>query len=292
VILNLAPRDLMSSRPVRFHTRSNTVEVHSRGSEWRYLGFEVVTVEVGRSLELETAGRETAVVTVSGSGLAEVGPDQFFLSRAGVFTGMTSVLYIPPDVRTRMTAISRWCVALGSAPASGRYPVRLIEPREVRVEVRGGGAARRQVNHLLAHPLPAERLIAYEVYVPGGAWAGWPPHRHDGSHGSPYLEEVYYFSFNRVDGFGFHRNYDTDGSFDEVLAVRDRDCVDVKRGFHVTAAAPGHNMWILNFLAGELIGEQRRTPPYFDPSTTWIVDDWSRGLIELPFGVPSETAAP
>ena len=33
-------------------------------------------------------------------------------------------------------------------------------------EVRGGGVAVRQVNHILAHPLPAERLILFEVYVP------------------------------------------------------------------------------------------------------------------------------
>ena len=39
-------------------------------------------------------------------------------------------------------------------------------------EFRDGGAARRQVNHVLAAPLPAERLILFEVYVPGGAWFG------------------------------------------------------------------------------------------------------------------------
>ena len=49
----------------------------------------------------------------------------------------------------------------------------------------------------VGEPLPAEHLILYEVYVPRGTWAGWPPHRHDGVQGSPYLEEVYYFRLDR-----------------------------------------------------------------------------------------------
>lgn len=168
--------------------------------------------------------------------------------------------------------------------------MRLITPAEFQVELRGGGSAGRQVNHVLAPPLPAERLIVYEVLIPGGAWAGWPPHCHDGLHGSPYLEETYYFRFDRPEGFGFHRNYLADGSFDESFAVRDGDCVAVPRGFHVTGAAPGSNMWILNFLAGEPIGGERAQPPYFDPATTWITEDWTAGRLELPVatgvGVP------
>jgi 5-deoxy-glucuronate isomerase len=167
----------------------------------------------------------------------------------------------------------------------------LIDPTEVNVEIRGGGAALRQVSHVLAPPLPAERLIVYEVILPGGSWAGWPPHCHDGEHGSPYLEETYYFRFDRPEGFGFHRNYGEDGSLDEAFAVGDGECVSVPGGFHVTTATPGANMWILNFLAGDLFGDERATPPYFDPDTTWIAEDWSRGQVELPTAVPGSPGA-
>ena len=57
-----------------------------------------------------------------------------------------------------------------------------------------------------ASPLPAERLILYEVYVPRGKWSGWPPHCHDGWEGSPYLEETYYFRFDPPNGWCMHRN--------------------------------------------------------------------------------------
>jgi 5-deoxy-glucuronate isomerase len=249
---------------------------------WEHLAFHVHMLGPGERLALDTAGVESAIVPISGAGVAEVGGEAYELARTGIFTEMGGLLYVPPGVPLWLTASADWIVAVGTAPAVGRHPVRRIAPREVQVELRGGGAARRQVNHLLAPPLPAERLIVYEVYVPAGEWAGWPPHRHDGIDGSPYLEETYYFRFDRGDGFGFHRSYAPEGGFDETFAIHDGDCVAVPRGYHVTTAAPGSNMWILNFLAGEPIGDARATPPSFDPATTWITEDWEAAQVALP----------
>lgn len=255
------------------------------GAQLRYLDFQVLSLRAGATLELDTAGRETGLLTVSGAGTAVADHDKFALARRSVFEELSSLLYVPPGAALSVTATTDWCVAVGTAPATGRYPARLIRPEEMKVEQRGGGAALRQIHHVLTHPLPAERLIVYEALVPAGAWAGWPPHCHDGRHGSPQLEETYFFRFDRDEGFGFHRNYLEDGSFDEVFTVHDGDCVVVPKGFHVTAPSPAANMWVLNFLAGEPVGEERARPPYFDPTTTWITDDWSRGRIELPVNV-------
>ena len=54
---------------------------------------------------------------------------------------------------------------------------------------------------------PPSGLILFEVYVPGGNWSGWPPHRHDEVLQSPYLEETYHFRFDKPQSFGLHRNY-------------------------------------------------------------------------------------
>lgn len=279
--------NLISSQPGR-----DVMRVTPAAMGWEHLGFEVLALGPDERVSRESADRELAIVPLTGSGVAHVGGDAFELSRRGIFDAPGGLLYVPPGATATLAATSAWRVAIGSAPAEGRHPLRLVEPAEMQVELRGGGPARRQVNHLLAPPLPAERLIVYEAFVPGGAWAGWPPHCHDGWHGSPYLEETYYFGFDRFDGFGFHRNYLADGSYDETFTVRDGDCVAVPRGFHVTAAAPGHNLWVLNVLAGELRDEARATPPYFDPGSTWIAEDWSKGAIELPVGAPAHAGSP
>jgi 5-deoxy-glucuronate isomerase len=269
-----------------------TIRIGGATGPLRYLDFTVLAVREGEQRALDTRGRETALVTLSGAGMARADGASFPLSRTGVFQEMTSLLYIPPGTGAVLTADGDWRLAIGTAPAVGKYPLRLVTPDEMRVELRGGGAAHRQINHLLAHPLPAERLIVYEAYVPAGAWAGWPPHCHDGSHGSPYLEEVYFVRFDRRYGYGFHRNYTQDGSFDEVFTVHDRDCVVVPRGFHVTTPSPASNMWILNMLAGELIGDDRATPPYFDPAAASITGNWTAGRFTLPVVRPAATAEP
>ena len=273
--------------------RPELLRVDPESAGWGSLGYSVYQLESGEELRLEEPERELALVTISGGGVAQAAGQSFQLERRGVFEELSPLLYVPPGSPLDLVGGVReaWTLAIGSAPAEGRYPLRLIDPAEVNVEIRGGGAALRQVSHVLAPPLPAERLIVYEVILPGGSWAGWPPHCHDGEHSSPYLEETYYFRFDRPAGFGFHRNYVEDGSLDEAFAVRDGECVSVPRGFHVTTATPGSNMWILNFLAGDLIGDERATPPFFDPETTWITEDWSRGQVKLPTAVPASEGA-
>jgi 5-deoxy-glucuronate isomerase len=281
----------MSGNLTKSASGREVIRVAPETARWKSLDYRVLLLQPGECHDFELANQESAIVTIAGAGQARTGDSVFELRRKDVFDEMASLLYVPPRTPVRLSAGQErdWLLAIGAAPAVGRHPMRLIDPAEVAVEVRGGGPALRQVNHLLAPPLPAEHLIVYEVLVPGGSWAGWPPHRHDGEQGSPYLEETYHFKFDRPDGFGFHRTYVDDGSHEETFTVKDGDCVTVPRGFHVTTAAPGHNMWILNFLAGDLIDDARATPPYFDPASTWILEDWSAGQVRLPVAYEAQT---
>jgi 5-deoxy-glucuronate isomerase len=269
------------------HIRSDSgsplaFEVTPETAGWRYLSFRVLDLAAGAGFEFTTAGAEVALVPLAGAGKVHVAERTFELARESVFTAMPQVLYAPPGHDIRVEAGGGFEFALGGAPAEGRYPVRLFEPHEMKQEIRGGGAARRQVNHILNHPLPAERLILFDVYVPGGMWSGYPPHCHDGYMGSPYLEEVYYYRIEPSAGYAIHRNYRKDLDFDELFTVRDRDAVLVTQGFHPVAAPPGSNVYFLNYLAGDLEDGARGTPPYDDPDWAWIKDDWEARALDLP----------
>jgi 5-deoxy-glucuronate isomerase len=252
------------------------------GAGWQYLDFSVHELEGGETLEITHPGREVALLPLAGDIQAEAGGQRFELARKDVFSDPPHVLYAPPAANLRVAALSRATLAVGGAPAEGRYPVRLIEPEEMRTEMRGGGPAIRQIGHILAAPLPAERLILYEVISPLGGWCGWPPHCHDGFDGSPYLEETYYFRFDRADAFALQRNYRTDEDFDELFVAEDGDLVLVVKGYHTTTASPGANMYFLNYLAGELTDQERSRPPCFDPRFTWITKDWDGARLTLP----------
>lgn len=261
--------------PVRFAVTPDT-------AGWEYLSFSVVTLKAGERHRSLLADQETAVVPLAGSGRAALGSEEFPLSRTSVFTQMPDVAYAPPGTEVVVTAETDFEFAIGSAPAEGRYPVRLFNPGDMKSELRGGGAAYRQVHHILAPPLPAERLILYEVYVPRGTWSGWAPHCHDGRDGSPYLEETYYFKLDPADGFAMHRNWREDEDFDQHFTAHDGEVVTVTKGYHSSVACPSSHMFFLNFLAGELVAEERVTPPCFDERFTWIQDDWDHNAWNLP----------
>jgi 5-deoxy-glucuronate isomerase len=254
---------------------------------WTYLAFEIIELSAGESSTHSETDREQAVVPLSGTATLGFDGSEHVVSRSSVFTELAPVGYVPPGVDITVTAGSDpFTYAVGSAPAEGLYGAKLVKPSTIRSEIRGGGQALRQVNHTLAMPIEAERLILYEVYVPRGTWSGWSPHCHDGFDGSPYLEEVYYFRMDRPEGFWFHRNWRDEGAekdiFNDLHSGGDGDLATVPRGYHTSVACPGANMYFLNYLAGELVGDDRRTPPCFHSDFTWIENDWTAGQWGLP----------
>ncbi len=260
------------------------VEVTPESAGWKYLSFKVTALKPNEIHGWHTDDREEALVPLSGKATIEVAGERYELARENLFAQVPQVLYVPPHQEISVTAKTDFEFSVGGAPAEGKYPTRLLHPSEMRQELRGGGAARRQVNHILAHPLPAERLILYEVYVPGGMWSGWPPHVHDGEKGSPYLEETYYYRFQPENGYAIQRNYRDEEGFDEFFAVHDRDLTLVTRGYHPVAATPGSNMYFLNYQAGDLLDTARATPPYDDPAHVWIKNNWEQNVLQLPIG--------
>ena len=264
------------------------ISITPASAGWQYLSFAVVALAAGETHSDQRAALETAIVPLSGSARISAGEEVYEISRSSVFDEMPHIVYVPPDVEMTVTATSDFEFTIGSAPAVGKYPVRLFTPSEMKSEVRGGGAAARQVNHVLAPPLQAERLILYEVYVPRGTWSGWAPHRHDGVEGSPYLEETYYFRLDPADGFAMHRNWAPEQGTDEVSVAADGDVVMVPKGYHSSVACPSSNMFFLNYLAGELLDDERKTPPCFHQAYTWIQDDWDAGAWTLPKTAPSQ----
>lgn len=269
------------------HLKSNynemiVLDITPESANWKYLGLRIVIISSDQTYFHTTNNTEVAIVPLSGKGIIQVADYQFPLSRKGVFDEKPHVLYVPPQQDIAVTTSDGFEFAIGGAPAEGKYPIRLFTPDEMKSEVRGGGAATRQVNHILSYPLPAERLILFEVYVPGGSWSGYPPHCHDGFGDSAHLDETYYFRMNPENGVAIHRNYRVDSDFEEIFAVKNTDIVLVTQGFHSTAAAPGSNIYFLNYLAGELYDSDRATPPYDDPEYAWLKDDYTGNLMKLP----------
>jgi 5-deoxy-glucuronate isomerase len=164
--------------------------------------------------------------------------------------------------------------------AKESYPARLIKPDEVEVEIRGGGNATRQINHILKPDFPAHRLMVVEVFTPSGNWSSYPPHKHD-VHTPPTevdLEEIYYYRIDRPGGYAIQRVYTADRHLDATLTVRDGELVLIPEGYHPVVAAHGYNVYYLNALGGSA----RSMAASDDPDYAWVRQTWKDKDPRLP----------
>jgi 5-deoxy-glucuronate isomerase len=244
---------------------------------WRFAGLRVLTLAAGERRVLALDGVEAAVLPLAGTCSVEAAGSTFVLEgREDVFSRVSDFAYLPVEIEAVVSSETGGQFAVPSARAERRLEPAHVPARAVAVEVRGGGAATRQINNFMAaDAFEADRLIAVEVLTPDGNWSSFPPHKHDEhSELEVPLEEIYYFRIRGEGGFGFHRTYTTDGEIDATVTVRDGDVFLVPRGYHGPCVAPpGHAMYYLNVMAGP---EERAWRVCTDPTHEWLWEEFER----------------
>lgn len=265
------------------------VDITPDSAGWGFCGLRVLGLPPGGEHRLHTGGDEVIVLPLAGSGAVTAdGHTAELAGRASVFAGPSDLAYVPRDSELVLHSPGGGRFALASARAGRRLPFRYVAAGEVPVELRGAGAASRQV-HNFGTPgvLDADRLIACEVLTPSGNWSSFPPHKHDEQRpGESALEEIYYFEVAR-DGMAYQRVYGTPERPVDVLAeVRTGDVVLIPHGWHgPSMAVPGYDLYYLNVMAGP--GE-RAWLICDDPAHAWVRGSWAGQTVDprLPMGVP------
>ncbi len=248
---------------------------------WEWMSFSVERIAAGKTWDAHHSGEESIHVLLSGRCSADWGSGPHTIGeRNSVFDGLPYALYLAPGAKAHYKATSDCEIAECHVPAEGRFPSRLITPADVATSLRGGGNASRQIVDIAPPGFPAERLIAVEVYTPGGNWSSYPPHKHD-VHNPPEeadLDEIYYYRMNHESAFAHQRLYKSDGSRDTVVTARDGDAVLIHDGYHPVVAGPGYDVYYLNFIAGSL----RTLANTEDPQHKWIRSSWKEMDTRLP----------
>ena len=257
---------------------SDPVLVTPETAGWTYSGLRVFTLTPGESRTFATESNEMAILPLSGSCVIEVEDKRFDLEgRASVFSRISDFAYVPIGVEFRVTSPGGGEFALPMAEATERMEPAYGPAEEVSVVVRGAGSSSRQIANCLMAGVPlAQKLLAVEVITPAGNFSSYPPHKHDvfdPDAPEVELEEIYYFRFNRPDGYGFFREWTNDGEFDALMRVQNGDVAYCPRGYHgPSLAVPGHHMYFLNVMAGP--GAERMWEASDDPEQAWIKDTW------------------
>lgn len=242
-------------------------------ARWRYVGFAAYRLGTSEVVHVMEPSREVCIVVLTGAVDIETADTRWSSlgSRDSVFEDAAPyAVYLPPGVRATVRACRDAEVGVGSAPAKGELPARLIEPSSMKRSTRGKGLNTRYVCDILPQTEPAESLLVVEVRTPGGHASSYPPHKHD-TDNVPHessLEETYYHRLNPPQGFAFQRVYTDMRDIDESMAVEDHDVVMVPRGYHPVVVPYGYDSYYLNVMAGA----QRVWHFRNDPAHEWIIN--------------------
>lgn len=249
---------------------------------FEFLSFQTRKMSVGEKYGATTGVNELAIVVLGGtcSVVSSAGNFPMVGNRPNVFAGIAHTLYLPISTEFKLAAHTECDLAFCYCRAEEQFPARLVRPEEARVEIRGGGNATRQINHLIEPQFPAHRLLVCEVYTPSGNWSSYPPHKHDAHHppGEVDLEEIYYYRVDRPEGYAIQRVYTADRRLDATLTVRSGELVLIPEGYHPVVAAHGYNVYYLNALAGSA----RSMAASDDPDYAWVRQTWNTRDPRLP----------
>jgi 5-deoxy-glucuronate isomerase len=248
---------------------------------WEWMSFAVTRMLPGQKLELRAGDEELVLVLLGGRCIADWGTGaQSIGKRKNVFDGLPFSLYLPCDSRATIEAETACEIAECRVPSKARLEPRLVTPGDVDSGLRGGENASRQIVEVIAPSFPADKLVVFEVYTPGGNWSSYPPHKHDVDQPPVEvdLDEIYYYRMRDARGFALQNLYRSDRSRESLVKVHDGDVVLVRDGYHPVVAGPGYDTYYLNFLAGT----SRTMTVTEDPEHVWLRSTWKQFDPRLP----------
>ena len=145
---------------------------------WELLNCEIRRLTAGETWTHETGDCEVAMVLLGGtcSVRSNRGTWERLGGRRDVFDGVADSLYLPAGSDFALTAGAEGLeLAWAWVATDQNNEARRVAPSDCRIELRGGHNATRQINHIIPPGFDCHRIVACEVYTPGGNWSSYPP---------------------------------------------------------------------------------------------------------------------
>jgi 5-deoxy-glucuronate isomerase len=259
--------------------------VDPESAGWDWTTFHVYRLAPGQRVTRTADEMERLLLVLEGHAAIMVGDRDLGVqgSRDSVFDGPPPpIVLVEPGLAVEIVATTAALVGVAAAPGGPVRRTALVAPEDILVEARGEGNTARRIHHLLPPSAEAGRIIAFEVFTPGGNWSSYPPHKHD-TENPPVearLEELYYYRFAKpAQAFAFARVYTADRTLDEAMTPMDGDLVLVPEGYHPVGVPAGYDCYYLNIMAGP----NRAWHFTLDPDHAWLMN-WSPPSATPPTG--------
>ena len=233
--------------------------ITDRNSPLVYAQTDMLKLADGKSYTIDECGREFVLIVLYGT--CEVRGENFCFDTVGcrksVFDGAAESAYVGKDTPFTVTAKGGDVkIAVCKAPAEKYYAPYQIKQNEVATKTFGKGSFVREVAFTFPEDKEANHLYIGEFWVEDGGWASYPPHKHDVDDlpREGALDEIYYFEFDKPQGFGFQAVYTSEGDINEAYKIETGDFVEIPKGYHPMTVAPGYKNYCLWIMAGKSRG--------------------------------------
>ena len=230
--------------------------ITKNNSTLEMLEVDMVKLRAGESKKYNEINKEYGLVILGGT-CSVVGADFAFENigkRKNVFDGPATCVYVGANTAFTIEGISdEVVICVAKSPSTNAHKAVLVKPEDVIIKDLGKPGWERQAHFILDERVEADLIYIGEAFVHGGQWASFPPHKHDDDNmpTEGILEEIYYYEFNKPQGFGIQKVYTKEGDIDETYTVKTGDFIEIPRGYHPFCAAPGYENYYLWLMAGK-----------------------------------------
>lgn len=230
--------------------------ITDRNSVLTFEELDFLKLADGQSYTITEKGKEFALCVLYGT--CSVKGDGFEFPKVGkrknVFEGVGEVVYVGKDTEFTVTGVGGDVkIAVAKAPAEKYFKPAYVASEDIKVKDLGKGAYTRVASFILPETVEANLLYIGEFWVDDGKWASFPPHKHDLDNmpTEGFLDEIYYYEFDKPQGFGVQMVYSKEGDIDEAYKVKSGDMVEVPKGYHPFSVAPYYKNYCLWIMAGK-----------------------------------------
>ena len=233
---------------------------------------DMVKLADGQTKTYSECGKEYGLVilggkcTVAGKGFSYENIGE----RETVFDGNATCVYVPRNTEFTITGVGEVSIAVSKCPSENDHKPVLIKPEDVIAKDLGKPGWQRHAMFVLDERVEADCVYIGECWIEGGQWSSYPPHKHDDDNmpTEAQTEEIYYYEFDKPQGFGIQKVYTMEGDVDEIYTVKSGDFVEIPRGYHPFHSAPGYRNYMLWIMAGKNRGFYMTT----DEEHKWLND--------------------
>ncbi|WP_017354170.1 5-deoxy-glucuronate isomerase [Clostridium sp. ZBS4] len=194
--------------------------------------------------EYHNADKEIAVLLLTGKVKIAWNKDSEIIERKSVFDEDPWCLHVPKNIKVTVKCLEESELIIQSTDNQNNFEAKLYSPDKCRSDIFGegtwNGTARRIVRTVFDYNnAPYSNMVIGEVITFPGKWSSYPPHYHP-------QPEVYFYKFNKEQGFGFCLNGDN------AYKISNNSFSTITGGdVHPQTSAPGYAMyycWMIRHL--------------------------------------------